>query len=123
MTRCVRYGQEVENYLEVYLKTPGLAKEDISKALLARGNARKEGGEKLLDKAREGLSAFLASQIPILYFWVDFQAVLKLDPSNKDLQHHLRKKVVSILHLKTVWRLTNNSRFVSPMNLPHNEHL
>jgi hypothetical protein len=57
MTSCIRYGQEVENYLEVYLKTPGLAKEDISKALLARGNARKEGGEKLLDKAREGISA------------------------------------------------------------------
>jgi hypothetical protein len=61
MTRCIRYGQEVENYLEVYLKTPGLAREDITKALLARGNARKEGGEKLLDKAREGISALLVS--------------------------------------------------------------
>ena len=55
MALCVRYGQDVENYLEVYLRTPGLAKEDITKALLARGNARKRGGEKLLTKAREGI--------------------------------------------------------------------
>jgi len=56
MSLCIRYGQDVENYLEVYLRTPGLAKEDITKALLARGNARKRGGEKLLTKAREGIS-------------------------------------------------------------------
>jgi hypothetical protein len=122
MTHCIRYGQEVENYLEVYLKTPGLAKEDISKALLARGNARKEGGEKLLDKAREGISAFFASlSNSDRMIWVDFQAVLKLDPSNKDLQHHLRRKVVILLHLDMVQRLKNKSRYVSPMNLPHNE--
>jgi hypothetical protein len=99
----LRYGQDVENYIEVYLRTPGLAKEDITKALLARGNARKRGGEKLLAKAREGISLVsLLAQIPILHYGTDFQAVLKLDPSNKDLQHHLRRKVVSSLHLGTM---------------------
>ena len=51
----IRYGTEVENYLEVYLKTPGLSKLDIARALLARGNARKMGGEKLLAKAEQGM--------------------------------------------------------------------
>jgi hypothetical protein len=50
----IRYGSEVENYLEVYLKTPGLSKSDVARALLARGNARKLGGEKLLAKAEQG---------------------------------------------------------------------
>ncbi|KAH9476900.1 hypothetical protein JR316_0010816 [Psilocybe cubensis] len=72
-----QYGADVENYLEVYLKTPGLSKEDITRALLARGNARKRGGEGLIAKAQE-----------------DFQAVLKLDPSNRELQHTLRRKVI-----------------------------
>ncbi|OBZ74310.1 hypothetical protein A0H81_05550, partial [Grifola frondosa] len=69
-----RYGDEVENYLEVYLRTPGLPKKDIARALLARGNARKALGEKLLAKAQQ-----------------DFQAVAKLDPSNRDLQAYLRR--------------------------------
>jgi len=91
----------VENYLEVYLRTPGLAKEDISKALLARGNARKEGGERLLEKAHEGISALLASPLKYRSYDVglDFQAVLKLDPANKVLQHHLRRKVVNCFAL------------------------
>lgn len=81
MTHCIRYGQEVENYLEVYLKTPGLGKEDISKALLARGNARKEGGEKLLDKAREGISAFLASLSKSdLMIWGRFPGCIEAGP-------------------------------------------
>ena len=50
----IRYGAEVENYLEVYLKTPGLLKSDVARALLARGNARNMGGEKLLAKAEQG---------------------------------------------------------------------
>lgn len=50
-----RYGAQVENYLEVYLKTPGLSKSEITKALLARGTARKRGGEKLLAKAEQGI--------------------------------------------------------------------
>ena len=53
-TLFARYGPDVENYLEVYLKTPGLSTEDMTRALLARGNARRRGGEKLLAKAQEG---------------------------------------------------------------------
>ena len=49
-----RYGAEVENYLEVYLRTPGLSNSDITRALLARGSARKRGGESLLVKAEHG---------------------------------------------------------------------
>ena len=49
-----RYGAEVENYLEVYLRTPGLSKSDVTRALLARGSARKQGGESLLVKAEHG---------------------------------------------------------------------
>ncbi|TCD62325.1 hypothetical protein EIP91_007065 [Steccherinum ochraceum] len=68
------YGEQVENYMEVYLRTPGLPREDVAKALLARGNARKAAGDKLLSKAQQ-----------------DFQAVAKLDPSNRDLQAYLRR--------------------------------
>lgn len=50
-----RYGSEVESYLEVYLKTPNLPREDIARALLARGKARKQGGQSLLAKAEQGL--------------------------------------------------------------------
>ena len=56
-----RYGEQVEQYIDVYLRTPGLAKEDIAKALLARGNARRMSGERLLVKAQQG-----ASSLPIL---------------------------------------------------------
>jgi hypothetical protein len=49
-----RYGPDVENYMEVYLRTPNLPKNDIARALLARGNARKRCGERLLAKAEEG---------------------------------------------------------------------
>ncbi|KAG6864419.1 hypothetical protein C0991_009632 [Blastosporella zonata] len=69
-----RYGPEVENYLEVYLKTPNLPNVDIARALLARGNARKAGGDSLLAKAQQ-----------------DFQAVLKLDPSNREIQQYIRR--------------------------------
>ncbi|KAG6808844.1 hypothetical protein H0H92_002619 [Tricholoma furcatifolium] len=69
-----KYGQEVENYLDIYLKTPNLPATDIARALLARGNARKAGGESLLAKAQQ-----------------DFQAVLKLDPSNREIQQHIRR--------------------------------
>ncbi|KAF8991309.1 hypothetical protein BDQ17DRAFT_1255018 [Cyathus striatus] len=72
-----QYGQEVENYLEVYLRTPGLPKEDVARALLARGKARKLGGERLLAKAEQ-----------------DFQAVVKLDPTNREIQHYIRREKV-----------------------------
>lgn len=50
-----RYGPDVENYIEVYLRTPDLQKADIARALIARGNARKRSGERLLAKAQEGM--------------------------------------------------------------------
>lgn len=68
------YGEQVENYLDVYLRTPGLSKDDVAKALLARGNARRLSGERLLTRAQQ-----------------DFQAVGKIDPSNRDLQSYLRR--------------------------------
>lgn len=55
LSHFIRYGVEVENYLEVYLKTPGLSKSEITKALLARATARKQGGEKLLARADQGI--------------------------------------------------------------------
>ncbi|KAF7360763.1 hypothetical protein MVEN_00808300 [Mycena venus] len=74
-----QYGPEVENYMEVYLRTPDLPRNDVVKALLARGNARKAGGESLIAKAEQ-----------------DFLTVLKLDPSNREIQHHLRREKVKI---------------------------
>ncbi|KAG5650388.1 hypothetical protein H0H81_012400 [Sphagnurus paluster] len=58
-----RYGPEVENYLEVYLRTPNLPKADIARALLARGNARKSGGECLLMKAQQGKYQLLIAMV------------------------------------------------------------
>ncbi|KAJ7607504.1 hypothetical protein FB45DRAFT_993876 [Roridomyces roridus] len=74
-----QYGTQVENYIEVYLRTPDLPRNDVVKALLARGNARKAGGESLLVKAEQ-----------------DFRAVLKLDPSNREIQRHLSRQKVKI---------------------------
>lgn len=58
---CERYGDEVENYLEVYLRTPGLEKEDVARALLARAKARRAAGERLLAKSQQGLSVISGS--------------------------------------------------------------
>jgi hypothetical protein len=55
---ALRYGPDVENYLEVYLRTPDLPRNHVVKALLARGNARKAGGESLLAKAEQGACDF-----------------------------------------------------------------
>ncbi|PFH50376.1 hypothetical protein AMATHDRAFT_61202 [Amanita thiersii Skay4041] len=68
------YGPEVENYLDIYLKSPNLPRSDVVKALLARGNARRRCGERLLAKAQQ-----------------DFQAVHALDPTNREIQHHFRR--------------------------------
>ncbi|KII90118.1 hypothetical protein PLICRDRAFT_40319 [Plicaturopsis crispa FD-325 SS-3] len=70
-----QYGDDVEKFLEVYLRTPGLTKQEMAKALLARGNARKAAGDKLLVKAKQ-----------------DFQAVLNLDPSNHELQTQFQRR-------------------------------
>ncbi|KAJ3770498.1 hypothetical protein FB446DRAFT_744112 [Lentinula raphanica] len=73
-----QYGEQVENYFEVYLRTPNLSNADMVKALLARGKARKAEGESLLAKAQQ-----------------DYEAALRLDPSNQDIQHLLgRNKIV-----------------------------
>lgn len=82
MAEAGQYGPEVENYFEVYLRTPNLSNEDRTKALLARGRARKAGGEKLLAKAQQ-----------------DFQAVLQIDPLNRESQHHLRRN--SLIHFQS----------------------
>ena len=70
-----RYGAEVENYLEVYLRTPGLAKSDVTRALLARGSARKQGGEPLLAKADHGTVP--SSIFPKKKFWYCFYQIFK----------------------------------------------
>lgn len=49
-----RYGNAVEDYLDVYLRTPNLPKDDIARALVARGRARKGAGQKLLLMASRG---------------------------------------------------------------------
>ncbi|OCH92530.1 hypothetical protein OBBRIDRAFT_791128 [Obba rivulosa] len=69
-----RYGDEVERYLDVYLRTPCLSKADRTRALLLRANARRISAEKLLGRAQ-----------------LDLQAVAQLDPSNRDLQTSLRR--------------------------------
>ncbi|KAF6750433.1 hypothetical protein DFP72DRAFT_911157 [Ephemerocybe angulata] len=70
-----KYGAEVENYIEVYLKTPNLPRRDMARALLARGNARKAAGDRLLVKAN-----------------LDFHAVLQHDPSNREVHQHFKRK-------------------------------
>jgi hypothetical protein len=49
-----RYGDDVERYLDVYLKTPNLPRTKVAKALLARANARKACGDRLLAQAHQG---------------------------------------------------------------------
>ncbi|KZT39544.1 hypothetical protein SISSUDRAFT_1020026 [Sistotremastrum suecicum HHB10207 ss-3] len=70
-----QYGEDVENYLEIFLKTPGLAKDQMVGALLARGRARRSAGKALLAKAQQ-----------------DFEAVARLDPSNREVAHFLRSE-------------------------------
>ncbi|KAH8993141.1 hypothetical protein EDB92DRAFT_1855074 [Lactarius akahatsu] len=65
------YGhmRAVEHYLEVYLKTPDLPTDDISRALFARGRARTSAGHQLI---------LLASR--------DFEAASISDPSCHEFQ-------------------------------------
>lgn len=81
----------MENYLDVYLRTPGLEKEDVSRALVARGEARRLAGEKLLLKANSGVSSDLSVYISFKLMRLDFQSAAKLEPSNRDIQAHIRK--------------------------------
>ncbi|KAJ8519282.1 hypothetical protein ONZ45_g3757 [Pleurotus djamor] len=82
MIEAGQYGPEVENYLEVYLKTPNLSNQDVAKALVARGGARKASGERLLVKAQQ-----------------DFQAAYKLDPANREIQNHVRRD--TLIHFQS----------------------
>lgn len=50
-----RYGDEVERYLEVFLATPNADAEKVSKALMARGGARRAAANKLLTRAHQGI--------------------------------------------------------------------
>ncbi|EIN05157.1 hypothetical protein PUNSTDRAFT_92032 [Punctularia strigosozonata HHB-11173 SS5] len=70
-----QYGAEVENYLEVYLRTPGLTNDELVRALLARAKARRTAGEGLLSKAEQ-----------------DLLTVSKLDPSNKEIRRFVRSE-------------------------------
>ena len=51
-----RYGGMVEDYLDIYLRTPNLPKDDIVRALIVRGRARKGAGQRLLLMASHGAS-------------------------------------------------------------------
>ncbi|KAH9953480.1 hypothetical protein BC827DRAFT_1146062 [Russula dissimulans] len=73
-----QYGSVVEDYLDVYLRTPGLPKDDLAKALIARGRARRGAAQKLL---------MMASH--------DFQTASTFDPSNRELQFHCRREPVA----------------------------
>lgn len=88
-----RYGAEVEKYLDVYLKTPDLPKTQVAQALLARANARKAAGDELLTQAHQGLPRFLLC-CPSSSLFADFQAVLRLDPSNRQVAHQIRRRTV-----------------------------
>jgi hypothetical protein len=49
-----RYSHVVEEYLDIYLRTPDLSKDDIARALLARGLARNRAGHQLFLMASRG---------------------------------------------------------------------
>lgn len=51
----LRYGDKVERYMDVFLRTPGISNDDIARAQLARGNARRIAAERLLAQAHQGL--------------------------------------------------------------------
>ncbi|KAI9450284.1 hypothetical protein F5148DRAFT_1277868 [Russula earlei] len=79
-----QYGSVVEGHLDVYLRTPGLPKDDVAKALVARGRARRGAGQKLL---------MMASR--------DFQTASIFDPSsNRELQFYGRRE--SLAHFSSV---------------------
>jgi len=68
-----RYGEEVERYLDVYLRTHGLSLEQKARAHLARGRARRTRGENLSSQALQ-----------------DFKSVIAVDPENREALYHLK---------------------------------
>ena len=93
-----RYSEKVENYFDVYLRTPGLPPDDIARALLARGNARRIAGERLLARAQQGACMLhRCNANEVTASTLDFQAVAKIDPSNRELQTYLRRGHMVVL--------------------------
>ncbi|KAI0282237.1 hypothetical protein BC826DRAFT_1065780 [Russula brevipes] len=79
-----QYGSVVEDYLDIYLRTPGLPKDDIARALVARGRARKDAGQRLLLMASRG----------------QLSQASTFDSSNQELQFYGRQDTAR--HLSTV---------------------
>jgi len=89
-TLARRYGAQVEDFLKVYLRTPGLPQEDVTKALLARGAARRAAAEKLMVRAHEGTSTLKLPASRANRRDTDFQTLSRLDPSNRQVQSLLQ---------------------------------
>jgi len=89
-TLARRYGAQVEDFLKVYLRTPGLPQEDVTKALLARGAARRAAAEKLMVRAHEGTSTLRLPASGANRGSTDFQTLSRLDPSNRQVQSLLQ---------------------------------
>ncbi|KAI5122658.1 hypothetical protein M0805_007919 [Coniferiporia weirii] len=72
-----QYGDKVERYMNVFLRTPGIRNEDVTRAQLARGNARRVAAERLLAQAHQ-----------------DYRAVTELDPTNREAHAQLRRDTI-----------------------------
>lgn len=87
------------------MKTPSLPKKDMARALLARGNARKAAGDRLLVKANLGACLARVSGMNVDRS-LDFHAVLKYDPSNREVQQHFKRKTQIHNQNETPWQRT-----------------
>jgi hypothetical protein len=85
-----RYGPKVEEFLEVYLKAPGLPQEDVTKALLARGAARRAAAETLMAKAQQGTDTTTRTPFQADRRYTDIHILARLDPSNRQVKSLLQ---------------------------------
>lgn len=89
-----RYGEEVEHYLDVYLRTESVPSEGVARALVARGKARREAGQRLLVCAERGESPSprmkRGPKVDGLALCADFRDASKVDPSNTEVKAYLR---------------------------------
>ena len=84
-----QYGDEVESYFEILLRMSDLPKEHMTKALIARGTARRQAGERLVAQAEEG--AFTSElELQPTDEPLDFRTVLRADPHNSQARALLR---------------------------------
>ena len=90
LTLTCRYGDQVEHFLKVYLKTPGLPQEDSTKALLARGAARRAAAERLMGKAQQGTGILEPPSAGTDHRNEDFQTLSRLYPSNRQVKSLLQ---------------------------------